>query len=87
MVAEIASAALHLQHLGDPAGALGTFRRTLLARPTGPLAEEARWGIVESHRALGDTHAETLALREFLQHHAASAFAPAARRRLDRIGP
>jgi hypothetical protein len=87
VVADIASAALHLQHLGDPAGALDTYRRTLAARPTGPLAEEARWGMVESHRALGDTRAEVLALRDFLEHHAGSAFAPAARRRLERLAP
>lgn len=86
-VAEVASAALHLQHLGDASGALAGFERTLGARPSGPLAEEARWGIAEAHRALGDRPAEARALREFLDRHPDSALAPAARRRLSRIAP
>jgi hypothetical protein len=86
-VAGVASATLHLQHLGDAAGALAAYRRTLGARPSGPVAEEARWGIVEAHRALGDGDAEGLALREFLDHHPDSALAPAARRRLARLSP
>jgi hypothetical protein len=82
LVAEIASAALHLEQLGDPGGALRAFRRALSERPAGPLAEEARWGIVEATRALGDAERESAALSDFLAHHPSSALAPAARRRL-----
>lgn len=82
LVAEIASAALHLEQLGDPGGALRAFRRALSERPAGPLAEEARWGIVEATRALGDAARESAALSDFLAHHPGSALAPAARRRL-----
>lgn len=86
MVAAVASASLHLQHLDDAAGALAIFQRTLGARQAGPVAEEARWGIAEAHRALGDPGAEALALRDFLRHHPTSALAPAAERRLRRLG-
>jgi hypothetical protein len=85
VVAGVASASLHLQHLGDAAGALAAFQRTLGARPSGPVAEEARWGMAEAHRALGDAAAEALALRDFLRHHPASALAPSAERRLRRL--
>lgn len=85
VVAEVASAALHLQHLADARGALAAYHRTLEARPTGPLAEEARWGIVEARRAMHDGPAEAEALRDFLAHHLDSALAPAAQRRLDRL--
>jgi hypothetical protein len=85
VVAAVASAALHLQHLADPAGALEAYRRTLGARPTGPLAEEARWGIADAHRALGNARAEAEALRAFVQNHPDSALAPTAQRRLAQL--
>ena len=62
-IATVASASLHLDHLADPAGALRRFRRALRLRPDGPLAEEARWGLAETYRALGDVEAERAALR------------------------
>jgi hypothetical protein len=85
VVAEVASAALHLQHLGDPAGALRGYQRALGARPSGPVAEEARWGVAEARRSLGETDAEIQALRDFVDHHPDSALAPAASRRLARL--
>lgn len=87
MVAEVASATLHLQHLSDAAGALEAYRRTLAARPSGALSEEARWGIAEASRKLGDARGEARALRDFLANHPRSALAPAAQRRLPRIAP
>lgn len=85
-VAEVASAALHVEQLGDPAGALEAYQRALSERPTGSLAEEARWGIVEAWRALGDPARESAALAQFLEHHPNSALAPAARRRQGELG-
>lgn len=82
IVAMVASATLHLEHLGDPRGALTGYQRALAARPGGALAEEARWGIAEARRALGDPAAEAAALRAFLAAHPDAALAPAARRRL-----
>lgn len=87
IVAQIASAALHLQHLHDPDGALKYYRQALAARPTGPLAEEARWGIAETQRALGDTRAEAAALGDFLAHHPQSAMAPLAKHRSAEVQP
>ena len=82
VVALVASASLRLDRLADPAGALRRYRRALSQRPAGPLAEEARWGIAEAHRALGDAGAEAAALRTFVEAHPGSAYAATARRRL-----
>jgi hypothetical protein len=87
VVATIASATLHLQHLADAPGALAAYRRALGWRPTGPLAEDARWGIAEVHQSLGDPRAEAEALRDFLERHPRSTLADAARRRLARLTP
>jgi tetratricopeptide (TPR) repeat protein len=85
-IATVASASLHLDHLADPAGALVRFRRALRLRPDGPLAEEARWGLAETHRALGDDAAERAALRSFLSAHPVSVNAARARQRLAELG-
>jgi tetratricopeptide (TPR) repeat protein len=77
----IASASLRLEHLGDPKGALQRFRRALAIAPKGALAEDARWGIVEATRAIGDRAAEAAALDEFLAKHASSPLAPRAKAR------
>ena len=69
-VALVASATLHLEHLGDPRGAMQRFRAAI-GRVSGPLAEEARYGLAEAYRALGD----------FLRHHGDSALADRARAR------
>jgi hypothetical protein len=87
VVAAVASATLRLEQLGDAAGALAGYQRALAARPAGALAEEARWGIAEAQRSLGDRRAEAAALAEFLDRHPGSALAPAARRRLAELRP
>ncbi len=87
VVAGVASATLHLEQLRDAAGALRDYRLALATRPTGPLAEEARWGIAEAERALGDSAAEALALRDFLANHPGSALAPVARHRQAELAP
>ena len=58
----VASAELHLEHLGDPAGAARRFRAALTGGAGAALAEDARWGLAESARALGDAAAERRAL-------------------------
>jgi len=85
-IATVASASLHLDHLDDPAGAQRRFRRALRLRPDGPLAEEARWGLAETQRALGDEPAERTALRAFLSAHPRSVNAGRARQRLTELG-
>ncbi len=86
-VAEVASATLHLEHLGDAAGARAGYRRALALRPAGVLAEEARWGLIECARVLGEPDAERAALRDFLARHPGSALAAAAERRLRALAP
>ena len=81
----VASATLHLEHLGDPVGAERRFR-SVLAHPGG-LAEDARWGVAECERARGDEKAERHALDDFLAHHPSSPIAPRARARLAELGP
>lgn len=80
--AAIAAASLDLEHLGNPRGALRLFRDALAARPSGALAEEARYGIAEAYRALGDTAAEGRALRDFVAAHPGAAMRPRAEARL-----
>jgi len=82
IVATVAAAALHLDHLDDAAGARRRFDAALRLAPSGPLAEEASWGLVECARALDDLAGERAALRAFLAGHADSPNAPAARQRL-----
>jgi len=77
----VASASIHLEHLGDPAGAIRRFRAALAAGPGDALAEDARWGLAESTRATGDRAAEAAALDDFLAHHAGSPRAARARAR------
>jgi hypothetical protein len=79
-VALVASATLHLEHLGDAKGAQQRFRAAI-GRVSGPLAEEARYGLAEAYRALGDDAAEAKALDDFLRHHADSPLADRARSR------
>lgn len=86
-VAAIASAALHLRHLEDAPGARAAYRRALAWRPSGPLAEDARWGLAEASRALGDPRGEADALREFLDRHPRSPLAAEARLRLATLSP
>jgi hypothetical protein len=82
IVAQVASATIHLEHLGDAEGALAGYRRALAARPAGALGEEARWGIAEAFRAVGDKKGEAFALHVFIDTHPHSAMAPVAKKRL-----
>jgi hypothetical protein len=82
----VASASLRLEHLGDPAGAARRFRAALAAGPRDSLAEDARWGLVESARATADPAGELRALDDFLSHHAGSARAARARARREELG-
>lgn len=68
----VASAEIHLQHLGDPAGAARGFRAALASGAKAALAEDARWGLAECARALDDAAAERRALDDFLAHHPGS---------------
>ena len=79
-VAASAAAAIRLDHLGDARGALRLYRTALGGGRA--LAEEARWGLAEAHRALGDTAGEQRALDDFVARHPGSPLIPQARARL-----
>lgn len=81
-VARVASGSLRLEHLGNARGALLHFEEALRLQPHGVLSEEARHGIAEAWRALGDRAAETRALNEFLARHPDSPLVATARARL-----
>ena len=82
----VASGTLHLEHLGDPAGAAQRFRAALASGSRDPLAEDARWGLVEAARDLGDPAGELRALDDFRAHHAGSVRAARARARRVELG-
>jgi hypothetical protein len=73
--AMVAAGMLRLDQLGDPKGALSLFASAIKARPHGALCEEARWGTIQSYRALGNGSAETAALQEFVTLHPQSLLA------------
>jgi tetratricopeptide (TPR) repeat protein len=80
--AMVAAGMLHLDQLGDAKGALSLFSSAVRARPKGPLSEEARWGAIQAHRALGDTASELAALQEFAGLYPQSLLATRAHARL-----
>jgi hypothetical protein len=80
--ATIAAASIRLEHAHDASGALRLYQSALAERPNGSLAEEARWGIAESRRALGDQPGEVEALRAFVAHHPDALMRPSAEARL-----
>ncbi|MFT3925594.1 MAG: hypothetical protein QM778_23845 [Myxococcales bacterium] len=84
-VARIAAANLRLEHFADPRGALGLLRAAIKQSPNGVLDEEARYGVAEAQRKLGDARAEQRALEELLAKHPQSAESARARARLARL--
>lgn len=81
--ATVAAAVLYSEKLHNPRRAVRLFQRSLTTNPTGTLAQEARWGLAESFRQLGEKQAETQSLQAFLQHHPNSVLAPQAKARLN----
>lgn len=83
--AEVALANIDLQQ-SRAAAALAHYEHALAARPSGALAEEARWGKARALRAAGRTGDERAALEDFVAHHRESPLVPVATRRLAEIG-
>jgi hypothetical protein len=84
--ATVAAAALRLEQLVDPRGALRLYEQARRQRPRGHLAQEVLFGVAECHRALGADAAEARALRAFLAAHPRGPMAARARARLDALG-
>ncbi len=80
--ATVAAASIRLEHLHDARGALRSYQAALSERPNGALSEEARWGIAQARRALGDRQGEIDALRAFVASHPDAIRRPNAEERL-----
>ncbi|MBN1770850.1 MAG: FecR domain-containing protein [Deltaproteobacteria bacterium] len=83
--ARFALAETELVHLERAAEARALYDEYLARTPSGPLAEEARWGVCMALRALGRAGEERTALEEFLARHPASLRASQARERLGQL--
>lgn len=81
-VARVSAAMLYVERLRDPQRAQRLFQAALVQQPRGPLSEEARWGLAESFRALGQPAQERTALKDFLLHHPQALVRSQAERRL-----
>ncbi len=84
-VALISLAKLELRHLKNPADALEHYRMYQRKSPTGPLAEEAAWGVVQSHRKLGNRMEERRYLNQFIQQFPDSVYVSKVRLRLKEL--
>ncbi len=80
--ARLAAADLQLSHTRRPARALASYQAALAARPAGPLAAQARFGIARSLRRLGRTVEERRALEAYLAAHPDDLRASSARARI-----
>lgn len=81
-VARVSAGMLYVDRLGDPARARALFQGALKQQARGALHEEARLGLAEAWRALGDSRQERAALQDFLRHHPQALARPQAERRL-----
>ncbi|MCU0671758.1 MAG: hypothetical protein MUE69_03080 [Myxococcota bacterium] len=79
-VARVAAAALRLEHLGDPGGAVRLYRSAIAHG--GALDAEARAGLARAFARLGRDIDEAEAWRGLLARHPSSPFAGRARSRL-----
>lgn len=84
-VARVSAGMLYVERLRDPARAQRLFQAALKQQPQGSLSEEARLGLADAWRALGNPTEERAALQAFLRHHPAALARPQAERRLQRL--
>ncbi|MCA9613956.1 MAG: hypothetical protein H6721_25975 [Sandaracinus sp.] len=82
-VARVAAAALRLEHLDDPGGAVRLYRSAI--SHGGNLDAEARAGLARAYGRLGRASDEADAWRGLLQRHPSSPFAGRARSRLSEL--
>jgi len=81
-VARVSAGMLYVERLRDPGRAQRLFQAALKQQPHGALNEEARLGLADAWRALGNPTQERAALQAFLQHHPQALARPHAERRL-----
>lgn len=81
-VARVAAAALRLERLDDPRGAIALYRQARRGQRGSALDAEILQGMARAHQRLGQSAAEAAALRELVERHPSSPFAGRARSRL-----
>jgi len=81
-VAQLAAAELRLDHLGDAAGALRLYQAVPRSNALGV---EALFGVSRAYRTLGNSAAESAALRSLLDAYPTSLQADGARTRLQQL--
>ena len=81
----ISLAQLRLNKLGKPQKALAQFRFYLKAKPSGPLAEEAVYGMSLAYKTLGRRDDERKVLQKFVREYPKSQLYKEANRRLDKL--
>jgi TolA-binding protein len=74
-----------LNKLGKPRKALAQFRAYLDAMPSGPLAEEAVYGMSLAYKKLGRRDDEQSTLKNFVKKYPKSQLYSEATRRLDAL--
>jgi outer membrane protein assembly factor BamD (BamD/ComL family) len=82
--AQVAAAALRLEHLSDAEGAAEQYRAA--AADQAELGEEAAYGLAEAHRAANRADLERRQLQHFLRQYPTSPWAARAQRRLHELG-
>ena len=85
VTSHISLAQLRLNKLGVPKKALGDFRDYLRAMPSGPLAEEAYFGISTAYKKLGRRDEERRALETFVKKYPKSHLFAEAKKRLEKL--
>jgi tetratricopeptide (TPR) repeat protein len=83
--ARVAAAALRIERLDDPRGALRLYREALRAEPHGALAPEIHEGMAQAFRKLGQPARERDALSALLREQASGPSAERARARLQEL--
>ena len=73
---------IQLKHLGRPKEARRNFERYQKTQPSGPLSEQALYGIALADRATGNLRGEKQALERFVARHPSSPLIGSARQRL-----
>ncbi len=76
---------IQLEHLGRPQAALESFEAYLRGAQTGPLREEAEWGMALALSELGRQEEERAALQAFIEHNEGSLHATEAAQRLGKL--
>jgi outer membrane protein assembly factor BamD (BamD/ComL family) len=85
MAVLISLAKIEMRYLGAPKDALTHYKTYQRRAPSGPLAEEALFGIAEAYRHLGVADKEEMTLSRFIEQYPESSLVQKARARLKQL--